>query len=323
MGTATETIMNSVIELTEQRQLRSLADSLVSTIKQLIQVTDVAFVSVESKLNFPISLLPGGSRFSVEKFPECIRLCTERKRPVTAKVNGKYSVALPLMMNGAVVKVLWVQAIEPLTEQHQFLLGGLAKIYENFFNIVLDSETDSLTCLLNKKAFDSQVMMSFEQTVMDHKIVDNNKCFWLVIFDIDKFKKINDTYGHLYGDEVLLLVANAMNQVFDDGDLTFRFGGDEFVVLMAPREKEVANQMLNKFQDVVAEIKNEKLWKITCSIGAVGSVGLDNPTDLLVQADRALYYVKEHGRDQVAFFCDLVEKGELVNEQFDDDIELF
>lgn len=327
MSTAAETIINSVIELTEQRQLKSLAESLVSTMKQTFCISDVAFVNVDSKIHFPVKLLPGGDKFNHSTMPDCVRQCIDDKRPVAIEENGNFMVAVPILMQGAVVKVLWVQAPEALNEHQQFMLRSFARIYENFFNIVLDSETDSLTGLLNKKAFYSQVATAMEQDPGTVQLADNRHSepgyFWLVIFDVDKFKKINDTFGHLYGDEILLLVANTMAEIFDESDLLFRFGGDEFVVLMSPRTKAEARAVLQAFQQAIAGIKNDKLWQVTCSMGGVNASGAENPSDLLVQADRALYYVKEHGRAQVAFYCDLLEQGELANAHFDDDIELF
>lgn len=324
VGRASEAILNSVVQLTGKRQIRSLGESLVDTIQSSLDVTAVAFVAVKSPVHFPACMMPRHNALPESSLLGCVQTCAKRKEVVTEVHDGAFLTAVPIMVNGVTVKVLLVQTAMEISEYNLSLVTGFARIYENFLNVMLDMETDSLTGLLNKKAYYSQVLAVLEDD--DNAICEESgdpKFFWLVIFDVDKFKKINDTFGHLYGDEILLLVANTMIKVFDEQDLLFRFGGDEFVVLLGPRTKDKARAILKEFQQQIAGIRNDKLWPVRCSIGGVNASGAENPTDLLVQADRALYYVKENGRGQIAFYCDLLEDGLMTNEHFEDDIELF
>ncbi|MCL1037287.1 GGDEF domain-containing protein [Shewanella submarina] len=324
VGRASEAVLNSVVQLTGKRQIRALGESLVDTIHNSLDATAVAFVAVNSPIHFPACMLPKKNALPESSLLDCVQKCSRQNQMVSERHDDSVLTALPIMVNGITVKVLLIKSIMEMSEHQISLLTGFARVYENFLNVMLDMETDSLTGLLNKKAYYSQVLAVLEDD--DSAVCEESgdpKFFWLVIFDVDKFKKINDTFGHLYGDEILLLVANTMIKVFDDEDLLFRFGGDEFVVLLSPRTKEKAREVLKQFQQEIACIRNDKLWPVRCSIGGVNASGAENPTDLLVQADRALYYVKENGRGKIAFYCDLLDDGVMTNEHFEDDIELF
>ncbi|MGI2258105.1 GGDEF domain-containing protein [Shewanella sp. GXUN23E] len=324
VGKASETVLNSVVQLTGKRQIRALGESLVETIRSALDVPAVAFVTVKSPVHFPACMLPRNNSLPVSSLNNCVQACARSGELVSEQHEEGVLTALPIMVNGITVKVLLLQSLMPMSSHQLVLLNGFARIYENFLNVMLDMETDSLTGLLNKKAYYSQVLAVLEDDNQSYcEQSGEPKYFWLVIFDVDKFKKINDTFGHLYGDEILLLVANTMIQVFDEKDLLFRFGGDEFVVLLAPRTKQQARAILKQFQEQIAVIRNDKLWPVRCSMGGVNASGAENPTDLLVQADRALYHVKEHGRGEIAFYCDLLEQGIVATEHFEDDIELF
>ncbi|MCF1428234.1 MAG: GGDEF domain-containing protein [Shewanella sp.] len=323
-GNAPETVLNSLVQLTGKRQIRALGEALVETIRNALETPSVAFVTVKSPVPFPVHMLPRNNSLPVSSLDDCVQACARSGELVSEQHEEGVLTALPIMINGITVKVLLLHSIMPMSCQQLALLNGFARIYENFLNVMLDVETDSLTGLLNMKGYHSQVLAVLEDDDQSYcEQSGDPKSFWLVIFDIDKFKKINDTFGHLYGDEILLLVANTMIQVFDEKDLLFRFGGDEFVVLLAPRTKQQARAILKQFQKQIAVIRNDKLLQVHCSIGGVNASGANNPTDLLVQADRALYHVKENGRGDIAFYCDLLEQGIVITEHFDDDIELF
>lgn len=153
----------------------------------------------------------------------------------------------------------------------------------------VQAQTDGLTQVYNNTTFRSLLgeYLSQKQEVPQGA---------LMILDVDSFKEVNDTYGHLEGDEVLRTLAAGLKKVFREGDLIGRLGGDEFAVLMKgvgeegtmeERCKELGNRILSA----------ENQHKITLSMGAVLFAGNLDGEELLRQADEALYEVKKSGRN--------------------------
>jgi diguanylate cyclase (GGDEF)-like protein len=129
------------------------------------------------------------------------------------------------------------------------------------------------------------------------------------MLDIDHFKSINDNLGHLLGDEVLLLLAQQMTESFRDNDLLFRYGGEEFAMVLMDITPEQAQQTLQRFREKIASYKFPNVEQVTVSIGFTHfdkSLSMD---ELIGQADNALYYCKTSTRNTVHCYQDLVEQG--------------
>ena len=126
----------------------------------------------------------------------------------------------------------------------------------------------------------------------------------VALFDIDKFKNINDSYGHLFGDDALKLVASMSSELAENvGGIVGRYGGEEFVVLFPNRSLESTYEVVKEFHE---EIRAASLYCGMESVQIRLSVGISsfpetcqNPTDLLNYADWAMYYSKENGRDRI------------------------
>ncbi|WP_335917164.1 GGDEF domain-containing protein [Shewanella chilikensis] len=328
MSREPEAILDSVVQLTEQRQLDSLAESLVSTVSQMLSIDEVCILDVD-KLTKRKGGLDGQRNVSSASLAVSVKLCIEQQREICFSNGLHQELAVPIIINDKLTKVLLVSA-PLLTEQDRVLLRGFAKVYENYFHIVVESETDSLTNLLNRKAFLPQLYSSVEiacdllqEQAQASQDADEELKLWICIFDIDYFKKINDTFGHLYGDEVLLQVSALMKQVFNPQDLMFRFGGDEFVILPAPRSRRALIELCQEFTQNLAQLQQERLGGVRISMGIVGIDPRVDPGTLLNQADNALYFVKGNGRNQVAFYGQLLAEGKLQRPEIEDDIELF
>jgi len=210
-----------------------------------------------------------------------------------------------------------------LNEREQDLTSSFLKIYQNYLVLLNDNEHDTLTGLLNRKTFDQRilrVMKSFEES---KRAADKHEHYCLAVLDIDHFKEINDQFGHLYGDEVLLLFARSMIKTFRESDLLFRYGGEEFVVVLkdAPLKKGLA--VLERFRRAVESYPFPQVGKVTVSIGVVQIKENELPTTLIGCADQALYYAKEHGRNQVCAYDQLLALGKLTAQEFKNDAEIF
>ncbi len=136
------------------------------------------------------------------------------------------------------------------------------------------------------------------------RIVDanlHNEKFSILLIDIDHFKKINDKYGHLWGDEFLKFVSSTLRLTLEDKGFIFRYGGDEFVVLFSTPEPKQAFLLAKQFNIVMRNrpfLFNGRLFRITISCGlATYPDDAKGTEDLLKVADKALYFSKRYGRN--------------------------
>jgi diguanylate cyclase (GGDEF)-like protein len=160
----------------------------------------------------------------------------------------------------------------------------------------LSAHSDPLTGVNNRMTFDDAVNreMSLAQRC--------RQSFSILIIDIDHFKRVNDTYGHSAGDEVLKNVASQIQGSIRRTDQLFRFGGEEFVVLLNNSNCEVADYIAHR---ILAQVSASSVTYQQQDISVSVSVGLaclqkgDTADDIFNRADQALYAAKNHGRNQV------------------------
>ena len=201
----------------------------------------------------------------------------------------------------------------------------LLQIYENFTGLINDNEHDTLTGLLNRKTFESKINKVLTRMHKSNQRKDDQYkqfCF-LAIFDIDHFKRVNDEFGHLIGDEVLLLFSQLMTQCFRDDDMLFRFGGEEFVGVFECAAPEDIELVLNRFREKVGSFAFPQVGNVTVSSGFTEIHSDDAPTQLIDHADLALYYAKNNGRNRICFYEQLIAQGDLQESTKEGDIELF
>ena len=216
------------------------------------------------------------------------------------------------------------------------VFAGFTRSYLSLRAFMDDSQRDPLTGLLNRRYFDdciNRALEAIEDAKAPGRVVDalrrstdsKPSRFWLAILDIDHFKRFNDAYGHLYGDEILLLFARIMEQTFRDTDLLFRFGGEEFIVLMENTSDAEALGALERFRCAVAAYPFPQGEQVTVSAGATEALGDCSATTLLGRADEALYYAKEHGRNRTEIYEQLQAAGAIHSGSgsIATDIELF
>jgi len=157
------------------------------------------------------------------------------------------------------------------------------------------ANVDSLTGLLNRRAFIEQMQQLSELPVP----------VALLWIDIDHFKQINDTYGHIAGDEVLKGFGHLLQQLGRDQDRIGRLGGEEFALLLLDCDQQGAAVFARRLQQALSRLRFEEwpaLHNVTASIGiAIGRLGEDSWEQLITQADEAMYEVKRNGRNGYAF----------------------
>jgi len=161
--------------------------------------------------------------------------------------------------------------------------------------------TDMLTSLFNRRHF-----MELAQGALEKAKRFGTPCFMLMM-DLDFFKKVNDTYGHLAGDEVLKNAAGVIKNTLRSYDLVGRYGGEEFVVLISETEKEYVLGLAERIREAIAYspcVYNCIKIPCTVSIGAAAYFKDCTIESLIDKADKGLYKAKESGRNQVIFFED-------------------
>jgi diguanylate cyclase (GGDEF)-like protein len=229
------------------------------------------------------------------------------------------------------IEVLEVGTNEPLSDESRRLVSGVLRLYLNFQSLLDYGERDTLTELLNRKTFDGAFLkatiaqkLATESTENERRDTATAGSYWLAMIDIDHFKRVNDNYGHLIGDEVLLLLARLMRTCFRFHDQLYRFGGEEFVVLMRCNGELEAAAALERLRAITGKHIFPQVGNITISIGFSEIQTGDTPSGAFERADKAVYYAKEHGRNQVCSFATLIASGELSEQTTNvGDMELF
>jgi diguanylate cyclase (GGDEF)-like protein len=138
-----------------------------------------------------------------------------------------------------------------------------------------------------------------------HRSALNNQPVSIMVMDIDHFKKVNDTYGHLVGDLALKYVANCMATHLRPNDLLVRFGGEEFAILLPNTDLNAAKLLANRLRCIIAETEiqsEDATLNVTISIG-ITQANEEQPLEALInEADRALYLAKKLGRNRVEVY---------------------
>ncbi len=163
------------------------------------------------------------------------------------------------------------------------------------------SQQDELTGFLNRKAFQD----NFSQLLEEARSSAGDQPLSLAMFDIDRFKVVNDNFGHAAGDDLLVALANLVREQVGEGALAYRYGGDEFCLLLPGAEREQAFLEMEQIRRAVDRLAlktrdGREINHLSTSIG-VASFPVDGRTcaELMRKADHALYRAKVAGRNQV------------------------
>jgi diguanylate cyclase (GGDEF)-like protein len=250
---------------------------------------------------------------------------------VCARRNDKSLTLYPIITEREVVGVLEIETTEPLNTGDAATVGTVVRIYGNFLDLLDHSERDPLTGLLNRQTFNAaptnrQAPTQTETLALrpkNRRARNAEAATWLGVIDIDHFKRVNDGYGHPIGDEVLLLVSRLLRSSFRQRDRLYRFGGEEFVVVLECVTSAEAALAFERLRTNVESFAFPQVGQITVSIGFTRTHPEESLTTAFPRADKALYHAKDHGRNRVAHFERLVEAGDLVEAKISGDVELF
>lgn len=166
---------------------------------------------------------------------------------------------------------------------------------------------DPLTSLYNRRYFEEEVTKRIALSRM------NGSSFSILMIDADKFKNVNDTYGHKVGDKVLIELSATCERALRDDDIVARYGGEEFVIYLANVNAEKAKTVADRLRETISRLvvysDDGKPFGFTVSIGISSSEISDNIDTLIKTADEAMYRAKESGRNR----CEIFSKADLEN----------
>jgi diguanylate cyclase (GGDEF)-like protein len=345
-----DSLLKHMVDMTGHRDHAMLDISVISAVQELAgaaqtRVLNIAMVGERRFLRSRASIGGGdcaraddaadsaGLGEPIEHFPELVRCLDEFGASAEAVDDkGCHTMWLPIWFGDKADTVLEIVRDGPFIGEALHMVAGIVGVYRNFHSLLAYSERDSLTGLLNRKTFDDQLARML-QAVNDQKLLlpgqaerrnsGDEEEQWLAVVDVDHFKSVNDRFGHLYGDEVLILIANLLTSSFRAQDRVFRFGGEEFVILLRSTTLANAYRIIERFRTNVAAHLFPQVGTVTVSVGFVSIRAGESPVVSLGHADQALYFAKSNGRNQVCHYDELVADGLLQAVASNDTAEFF
>lgn len=330
--------LDAIVELTRYRDPQELAAALLRALRanlpaqhlQLLAMTNENRVTEfnESNLQNAVVFDPigpeGDKRRPLGEDADVLE-CVRTQSPVIREAAGSRRAVFPIFGIHHVQGLLVIDGFREGTVP-QALLEKLLRVYGNQLFVLSRGEVDPLTGLYNRQSFPERVRRIASRARSVRRASDESEarqhCFALL--DIDHFKQVNDRFGHLYGDEVLLLFARLMVRSFRHDDLLFRYGGEEFAVVLVNVSLENAERLLERFRAGVEAFSFPQLEPKTVSIGVTAMYSDRDVDEIVMRADRALYYAKNFGRNRVFCYEKLVADGKLEPlTMAQGDIELF
>jgi len=320
---ASPQLMDRVAATTGHRDRDEIELSLVQLLLQFLQADTVTLFKLVRDAGAPralhciaaitgkngVEIVRGASTTYLLGEHEAWRRCEETRAPQMQRMPRGCEIlfAVPSETD-EVVGILQVFSQRSPDARDLLLVDGVLRIVRNHMALIDYGERDTLTGLLNRKTFEAQFAKLQRELPPDS--ADGKGC-WIALVDVDHFKAVNDTYGHVFGDEVLLLVSQIIQRSFRGNDRVYRFGGEEFVVLLQDTPEQATAGALERLRSGVERHRFPQLGALTVSLGWTKIRPQDAPADAVGRADAALYHAKANGRNQVFQHERLIAEGKL------------
>jgi diguanylate cyclase (GGDEF)-like protein len=322
-----ETLREAGLTLSSKLDFKQISALILELLKRVIPYDIGAFLTLEeTELRLAAIKRPADVRNLIgETYPVAgSRLCNmavQMKRPLISPIKSPEDILLPLRPDQEVrsflgVPIVFRDRVTGLIALYNFGLreftetdAQVAELFASQVAIAMDNSrrveqyelqavTDGLTGLYNRRAF----MPLGEKEV--GRARRYRRPLSLILFDIDHFKKVNDSHGHLIGDHVLEVLTRLVGKTTRATDIVCRYGGEEFIVLMPEAGREEGLAMAERLRQEISRmtvVTAVGALSLTVSLGvaALRPEEEDNLESLIARADRAMYMAKAAGRDTV------------------------
>lgn len=355
-------LIDQIATLTDQRDREALNMTLARVLMTVLEPVGVTLNMIMSDSSehrlLPVVVLKQGAAIEVNNAlhadfaqlkavtegTSAKRCLDERESVVLTNpdtMQGGYVTLLPLFPGQEISEngVLEICSHEKFDEKARSIIEKVLRVYRNMHSMFMYSERDALTGLLNRKSFEETFYKTMQMDIsvpvdapvpasdcageIPHRRIRLGEQFWLAMVDVDHFKQVNDRFGHQIGDEVLILVARILKNSFRGYDSVYRFGGEEFVVLLRCPDHEAALKTAERFRLAMEAYLFPQMGRITASVGLSAIRAGDAPDVVCDRADQAVYFAKRNGRNRVCSYADLQQQGLLEADVRDGGVELF
>ena len=323
-------LLESLADITSYRDVRRLELTLLKTLDEILQPVSLQFLKLDSEqvllqsIRYCPQLEDAEELDITTQTPQQLSLVHKalaHGQAAMREAGDGFLYAFPVASMNNMNFCLLIGSRNALAPPDKHLITSFFRIYHNFCHLLSDAQTDELTGLLNRKTFEENFQRISGELLAEegeaepedrrHKVQQKAENYWMAVLDIDHFKRVNDTFGHIYGDEVLILLSRLMERTFRHEDLLYRFGGEEFVIIARCGDLSNAHALFERLRQTVANQDFPQIGQVTISLGVVQVQPGILATTLLDRADQALYYAKTHGRNRLCFYQQLLEAGEI------------
>jgi diguanylate cyclase (GGDEF)-like protein len=342
-----DSLLKHMVDMTGHRDHAMLDISVISAVQELAgaaqaRILSITTVAGQQYLRARASIQAGakarledanegtlGEPLSLE-LTRC--LLEHRASAEACDADGSRTLWLPIWFGDKAGTCLELRSDKPFCSDTIHVVGGIVGVYRNFQNLLDYSERDSLTGLLNRKTFDDQLARMLHCAhehdpplpgLAERRQTHAPEKQWLAGGDVGPFNAGHPKFGPQYGAAVLLRFANPLQSSFRAQDRVFRFGGEEFVVLLRSTTLDNAWKIIERFRTNVESHEFPQVGRVTVSVGFVSISAYESPVVTLGHADQALYYAKSNGRNQACHYDDLVSHGVLQAVASNDTAEFF
>jgi len=222
-------------------------------------------------------------------------------------LGGQHKCEYRLNLEGVSYGILTLYRRKKFSEEElegvETILGAAICPLRNacqFLNIEQTALTDSLTGIPNKRALDDNLLRASQLSAR------HEESYSLILCDLDHFKKVNDNHGHVVGDHLLQQTAECIERALRTSDSVYRFGGEEFAIVLPHTSDQDARDVADRVRKAVANIRvdcGDGKLSVTASCGVATHLGNETPEQWLARADDALYHAKRHGRNCTQVFA--------------------
>jgi len=235
------------------------------------------------------------------------------------KLEADLLTCYPIFGNNEQVGYFVFQRDRGVTPVEDAIIQGILEVFTNYYNLLDTSQRDQLTGLLNRYSLEANLdrLWNLLSARLSDAGDENSKrtvapeTYWLCVLDIDHFKKINDTFGHVIGDEVLIIVTRLLQAAFRQSDLIYRYGGEEFIVIIAANDLDAATLTFERARSRIEQFHFPQVGHVTISGGFSGADTGVLPKVVINRADSSLYAAKSAGRNRIYHYETLIREGVL------------